>query len=154
MTSIERTTEIDRKKEKIGSNLKNSSENKTLNETLDPPDSNLSPSYPGRSLENADRSLKKGLVIPVVEVPNPKNMPKIGDGFSNVKCEIKKRRKVKIRERKFSNNQLTPITNFFQKKIDQATIIDSPGKRKCVENLEVESKKFRLGSDYKEGSET
>ena len=58
--SIERTTEIDRKKEKIGSNLKNSRENKTLIETLDPPDSNLSPSYPGRSLENADRNLKKG----------------------------------------------------------------------------------------------
>ena len=98
--------------------------------------------------------MKKGLVMPIVEIPNPKNMPKIGDGFSNVKCEIKKRRKVKIRERKFSNNQVTPITNFFQKKIDKATIINSPGKRKCIESLEVKSKKFRLGSDYTEGSAT
>ena len=91
--------------------MEKSSENKTLISTVDRPDSNLSPSYAGRSLESAFSQ-------PLIEFPNPKNMPKISDGFSNAKSKIKTIRKVKIRERKFSTSQLTPITNFFRKKID------------------------------------
>ena len=85
-----------------------SSEIKTLIETRDSPDSNLGPSYPSTSTKSTVESVKRGLVIPVVEIPNPKNVPMIGDGFSDVKNEIKTRRKVKI-----SNSQLTPINFFF-----------------------------------------
>ena len=48
---------------------------------------------------------------------------------------------------------LTPITNFFRKKNEKACIIDSPGKRKQTEVFDKESKKLRLGTDYKMGSE-
>ena len=128
--------------------------NRPNSNSLSPPDPNYIPSCDVLPSESTIEVVQTGSIKSIVRFPDPKNKPKIGDGFSDAKCEKKQRRKVKIKERKFSESGLTPITNFFRKKNEKACIIDSPGKRKQTEVFDKESKKLRLGTDYKMGSET
>ena len=80
-------------------------------------------------------------------------MPKIGDGFSQKKEQVLKRKKVKIRKESFSRGPQSPITRFFKKESKEPNIIDSPGKRKKTPENEKIEKKQRLGDDYSNRTE-